>query len=194
MTGRRLERGTPTLYVLMSAFPHKYVFVQMVVPQGYEPQLVFVKCYGYLHSSCNAQIILYKGFSMITNLAYEEEVPERVNEMWMGLVAQNLKVVIDAYILGTLFHYLVKKDPAEEASQELMRALKVYCEERDLPSSLYEKMQDYLRFQQQHSTSVTDHVIRVCVRTWLCLWVDTHKICVDYISMLGTILLFNCVL
>ena len=106
-------------------------------------------------------MILYKGFSMITNLAYEEEVPLILNEVIIGLASQNLKVVIDAYILGTLFHYLVKKDPEEEASQELMRALKVYCDERDLPTSLHEKMQDYLRFQQQHSTSVTDHVIRV---------------------------------
>ena len=98
---------------------------------------------------------------MITNLGYEEEVPQVLNEFVVGLISQNLKVVIDAYILGTLFHYLVKKDPEEEASQELMRALKVYCDERDLPTSLHEKMQDYLRFQQQHSTGVTDHVIRV---------------------------------
>jgi hypothetical protein len=49
---------------------------------------------------------------MMTNLAYEEDVPERANEMWIGLISQNLKVLIDAYILGTLFHYLVKKDPA----------------------------------------------------------------------------------
>ena len=98
---------------------------------------------------------------MITNLAYEEEVPQLFSEIYIGLASQNLKVVIDAYILGTLFHYLVKKDPEEEASQELMRALKVYCDERDLPNSLHEKMQDYLKFQQQHSTGVTDHVIRV---------------------------------
>jgi hypothetical protein len=99
---------------------------------------------------------------MITNLAYEEDVPERANEMWWGLMSQNFKVLIDAYILGTLFHYLVKKDPAVEASMELMDSLNVYCNERDIPSSLHQKMQDYLRFQQHHSTGVTDHVIRVC--------------------------------
>jgi hypothetical protein len=98
---------------------------------------------------------------MLTNLAYEEDVPERAEEMWVGLISQNLKVLIDAYILGTLFHYLVKKDPAVEAAMELMGSLKAYCSEHDLPSSLHQKMQEYLRFQQLHSTSVADHVIRV---------------------------------
>lgn len=138
---------------------------------------MFGKCCEPTYDRTHVQIILYKGFSMITNLAYEEEVPELLNEIYIGLISQNLKVIIDAYILGTLFHYLVKKDPAEEASQELMRALKVYCDERDLPSSLYEKMQDYLRFQQQHSTSVTDHVIRVRVLFRVaCKWIPTQSV------------------
>jgi hypothetical protein len=99
---------------------------------------------------------------MITNLAYEERVPERSNEIYIGLIAQNLKVLIDAYILGTLFHYLVKKDPEAEASMEFMGSLRVYCNERDIPSSLHQKMQEYVRFQQHHSTAVTDHVVEVC--------------------------------
>jgi hypothetical protein len=123
----------------------------------------WARCCAVRHDICyeQVQVILFKGFSMLTNLGYEEEVPQLLNEIVVGLIAQNLKVVIDAYILGTLFHYLVKKDPEEEASRELLRALKVYCDERDLPTSLHEKMQAYLKFQQQHSTSVADHVVRV---------------------------------
>lgn len=112
---------------------------------------------------------------MITNLAYEEEVPKCFNEIYIGIASQSLKVVIDAYILGTLFHYLVKKDPAEEAAQELERALKVYCSERELPSTLHKKMQDYLRFQEQHSTSVTESVVRVSSICAMTLRKDGYK-------------------
>jgi hypothetical protein len=111
-------------------------------------------------TSC-VQCISFKGFSALTNMGYEDEVPMRYDEMVMSLVAQNAKVVLDAYILGTLFHYLVKKDPEVEAAKALMSALDVYCHERSLPSSLHEKMRDYLRFQQQHSTAAADHVIKV---------------------------------
>lgn len=107
------------------------------------------------------QCILFKGFSSLTNMGYEDEVPLRYDEMLMSLVAQNAKVVLDAYILGTLFHYLVKKDPEQEASKALMAALDVYCVQRALPQSLHDKMREYLRFQQQHSTAAADHVVKV---------------------------------
>ena len=55
------------------------------------------------------QVILFKGFSMLTNLGYEVAVPQRPGELILAILAQNVKVIIDAYILGTLFHYLVKK-------------------------------------------------------------------------------------
>lgn len=54
--------------------------------------------------------------------------------------AVQVKVVIDAYILGTLFHYIVKKDPEVEATKELMQELRAYCAERQLPSELAAKM------------------------------------------------------
>lgn len=58
------------------------------------------------------QVMLFKGFSMLTNLGYEIAVPQRSGELLLAIVAQNVKVIIDAYILGTLFHYLVKKGVA----------------------------------------------------------------------------------
>ena len=76
--------------------------------------------------------------------------------------ATQVKVVIDAYILGTLFHYIVKKDPEVEAAKELMHGLRVYCNERQLPSELAAKMEAYIAFQQNHSSAVATHVRHVC--------------------------------
>lgn len=72
---------------------------------------------------------------------------------------------------GTLFHYLVKKDPEEEATKELFIALDVYCAERNLPRALHGKMQDYLHFQKQQSKAVSDQVVKVrahCSRSRRC--------------------------
>lgn len=55
-------------------------------------------------------------------------------------VSMQVKVVIDAYILGTLFHYIVKKDPEVEAAKELMQGLRAYSSERQLPPELASKM------------------------------------------------------
>jgi hypothetical protein len=48
-------------------------------------------------------VIAFKGFSMLTNLGYEVTVPERELEMVVAIISQNIKVVINAYILGA-FH------------------------------------------------------------------------------------------
>lgn len=68
---------------------------------------------------------------------------------------------MDAYVLGTLFHYLVKKDPEIEMNRQLMFAMTLYCEERHLPGQLRDKIQAYFKFQQQHSNAVTDQVMPV---------------------------------
>jgi hypothetical protein len=47
-------------------------------------------------------VIAFKGFSMLTNLGYEMTVPERQAEMVIAILSQNIKVVINAYILGVL--------------------------------------------------------------------------------------------
>jgi hypothetical protein len=107
------------------------------------------------------QVMLFKGFSVLTNLGYETAVPERAEEMIVSIIAQNVKVIIDAYILGTLFHYLVKKDPEVETARELMWGLQSYCQDRKLPSHLVQRMESYLVFQQKHSSTVSTYVLKV---------------------------------
>ena len=99
------------------------------------------------------QVMLFKGFSILTNLGYESSVPERAEEMIVSVIAQNVKVIIDAYILGTLFHYIVKQDPQLEALRSRMAALSNYCKQRSLSADLQRRMADYLRFQQKYTGS-----------------------------------------
>lgn len=107
--------------------------------------------------------MLFKGFSVLTSVGYEAAVPQRDEEMVLSIVAQNVKVVIDAYILGTLFHYLVKKDPELEATRDVLAGLHQYCSDRSLTRELTSKMEDYLLFQQKNSSSISTHVLRVRV-------------------------------
>lgn len=108
------------------------------------------------------QVMLFKGFSILTNLGYEATVPQRAEEMVLAIIAQFVKVLIDAYILGTLFHYLVKSDPEVMAQRELMHSLEQYCLQRQLPSMLIAKITKYVQFQQQHSSAVSSEVLQVC--------------------------------
>ena len=107
------------------------------------------------------QVMLFKGFSVLTTLGYEVTVPERESEVVLSFVTQNIKIIIEAYILGTLFHYLVKKDPELEAARDLMGGLQQYCLDRALPGDLTSKMEAYLIFQQKKSSAVSTSVLRV---------------------------------
>lgn len=89
------------------------------------------------------------------------QVPLRAEEIVLALICQNVKIVMDAYVLGTLFHYLVKKDPEIEMKRQLMAAMNLYCQERRLPAQLQDKIESYFKFQQQHSTTVSDRVMTV---------------------------------
>eukprot|EP00892_Ulva_mutabilis_P004253 jgi/Ulvmu1/219/UM001_0223.1 len=124
-------------------------------------QQTFVK-YSWLSSSAvyDYVVMLFKGFSVVTTLGYEVAVPEREDELILSLVTQNIKIIIEAYILGTLFHYLVKKDPELEAARDLMAGLQLYCKERGLPAELTSKMQAYLIFQQKKSSAISASVLR----------------------------------
>jgi hypothetical protein len=72
-----------------------------------------------------------------------------------------LSTLVAPHVQGTLFHFLVKKDPELEAARELMVSLDEYCAHRRLPKELAQKMQAYLQFQQQHASAISEHVMKV---------------------------------
>jgi hypothetical protein len=107
------------------------------------------------------QIMLYKGFTMLTNLRYFRNVPESAVEMVIAIIAHNIKVVVNAYVLGTVFHYLVLKDPEIETTKELMADLDQYCVQRHLPQDLVMKMKEHVTSQQKHAAAVSAKVQQV---------------------------------
>lgn len=72
-------------------------------------------------------LCVYKGLNMLTNLGYEGVSPRRYEELVASVVVIFVQMVIEAYILGTLFHYLVKPDPLEEAFTMFMQKVDQYC-------------------------------------------------------------------
>ena len=49
-------------------------------------------------------VILFKGFQMLTHLGYQSTVPQREDEMIAAILAQNVKIILNAYILGAATH------------------------------------------------------------------------------------------
>jgi hypothetical protein len=107
------------------------------------------------------QIMLYKGFTILTNTKHDLAAPETAPDMLLAIVAQNIRVIVSAFILGTLMHYLVKKDPEIKAMKELMADLDQYCAQRHLPHDLATKMKEHINYQQRHSSAVSSTVQQV---------------------------------
>lgn len=68
-----------------------------------------------LHESAKVYLlIVYTGFNGLTNMGYEMTDPQRWEEMVYCIAVVFMQIVLEAFILGTLFHYIVKKDQAVE--------------------------------------------------------------------------------
>lgn len=103
---------------------------------------------------------MYKGFNAISNLAYDPSVPQRLPEIILQTAVILIQVGLEAYILGTLNHYLVKKDPNMEAFENQMLALQQYIVQRDLPNDLRDRLVTYFEFQRAKSSSDQSSVVR----------------------------------
>ena len=55
-------------------------------------------------------LCVYWGFQSLTNLGYSDLIPDNPPEMVLGFILCVYQVAFYAYILGTLFSYVVKKD------------------------------------------------------------------------------------
>ena len=62
--------------------------------------------------------------------------PWRLEEMLLAIAVVFLQIVLEAYILGTLFQYIVKKDQAVEAFRRRLVMLEDYGAKRLLPMEL----------------------------------------------------------
>ena len=64
------------------------------------------------------QMILYRGFNVLTALGYQEEMPFRSDEIAVSILGNYVKIVVEAYIFGLIFHYLVKPNPEVQANRK----------------------------------------------------------------------------
>lgn len=64
------------------------------------------------------------------------------------------------YILGTINHYLVKKDERTEAFRRKLQALEQYCQQRRLPELLQQRLRQYFEFQQLKRRDDDSKVVR----------------------------------
>eukprot|EP00854_Cymbomonas_tetramitiformis_P001693 gene1693-2348_t len=80
--------------------------------------------------------IIFRGLSTLSSTGYEQAVPKRMPEMAASILVLFIALVMEAYVIGTLFHYLVKKDPDVEAFQKRLQRLEDYAAIRQLPREL----------------------------------------------------------
>ncbi|XRB09682.1 potassium channel skor [Pycnococcus provasolii] len=92
-------------------------------------------------------LILYKGFNGLTNLGYENVVPQRYDEMIFSVLTIYVHVILDSYILGTLFHYVVKKDRAAEEFRKKLTEVHKWSRSQNLPEELESSLVSHYEFQ-----------------------------------------------
>ncbi|KAK9831975.1 hypothetical protein WJX81_004730 [Elliptochloris bilobata] len=118
-------------------------------------------CSGDATPAGSYTVIIYKGLNLLSNLGLDPTVPRRWDEIMMASTVMLCGVIMQAYILGTLFHYLVKRDPKLEAFRQLLRSVCDYCRARGLPAQLEARLLRYFRFQAaKHSDSDGARILR----------------------------------
>ena len=81
-------------------------------------------------------ISLFWGFLAMTNFGYVDIVPGNFAEIATKIGVSFVQMGFYAYILGTLFHYVVHKDEERERTRQRHQNLEAYGQARNLPAAL----------------------------------------------------------
>jgi len=94
-------------------------------------------------------LCFYRGLDGVASLGYVGIVPRNSFEIILSIVVHYLSIYVTAYILGSLFHYMLlsHKDPLREAQSKKMEDLEDFMAERRLPLATRKKLIDYFQFQ-----------------------------------------------
>jgi len=94
-------------------------------------------------------LCLYKGVDGLVSIGYFPIVPTNTLEMILAVSVQYLAIWVSAYILGSLFHYLLvsQKDALKEAHTKKMDDLMTFMEERHVPMVTRKRLVEYFEFQ-----------------------------------------------
>jgi len=109
-----------------------------------------------MNSSTIAQnylLCLYKGFDGLSSIGYIPIVPNNSFEMVLSVLVMYNSILISAYILGSLFHYLLvsQKDPLTEAHKKRMTDVIAFAEARRLAPAVRKKLIQHFEFQYKKS-------------------------------------------
>lgn len=63
----------------------------------------------------NYMIVLFRGFNAMTALALEPIIFRREEEIVFAIFVMTAQIIVQAWVLGTLLHYVLKVDPSVEA-------------------------------------------------------------------------------
>jgi hypothetical protein len=94
-------------------------------------------------------LCLYKGVDGLVSIGYFPIVPNNTIEMVLAVSVQYLAILVTAYILGSLFHYLLvsQKDALKEAHTRKMQDLENFMEERHVSLATRRRLEHYFEFQ-----------------------------------------------
>eukprot|EP00960_Hanusia_phi_P042589 755587-Hanusia_phi.AAC.10 len=98
-------------------------------------------------------LCLYKGFDGLSSIGYIAIVPNNALEMILAVMVMYNSIFISAYILGSLFHYLLvsQKDPLTEAHKKRMADVVAFAEARRLAPAVRKKLIQHFEFQYKKS-------------------------------------------
>lgn len=96
-------------------------------------------------------LAVYWGFQSLTNLGYSDLIPDNAIEMVFAWFLCVFQVSFYAYILGTLFSFVVRKDGNAESYRKSIAALESYSRNRNLPKKLHDSLIRYFDFQLSKS-------------------------------------------
>jgi len=94
-------------------------------------------------------LCLYKGIDGLVSIGYFPIVPTNTFEMLLAVSVQYLAIWVSAYILGSLFHYLLvsQKDALKESQYKKMEDLNSFMDERRIPFVTRKRLVEYFEFQ-----------------------------------------------
>ena len=100
-------------------------------------------------------VCLYRGTLGVSNLGYHLTLPQSVQESLVWIVVMSFHACLSAFILGTMFHYLMRKDPAQEALFMLVQEVDIFAGNWSLPARLRTKLLDFIKFQHHKGWSTS---------------------------------------
>lgn len=88
-----------------------------------------------------------------------------VDEVVLAFALSLAQIVFYSYVLGTLFHYLVRTDENTVAFKGLIKAVEEFAVDRSLPAPLVSRIVAHFRFQHSKQSSATDRIFAQMPKT-----------------------------